>query len=96
MTPLNSQKRSDKISSDINYTNAFLGQASRAIEINKNTQMGLNETYKLLHSEGNHEQMKRQSTEWEKIFANDVTNRGLISKAYKQLIQLNNNNNKMT
>ena len=58
--------------------------------------MGLNETYKLLHSEGNHEQMKRQSTEWEKIFANDVTNRGLISKAYKQLIQLNNNNNNMT
>ena len=24
--------------------------------------------------------MKRQHTEWEKIFANDVTNRGLISK----------------
>ena len=24
--------------------------------------------------------MKRQCTEWEKIFANDVTNKGLISK----------------
>ena len=26
--------------------------------------------------------MKRQLTDWEKIFANDVTNRGLVSKIY--------------
>ena len=32
--------------------------------------------------------MKRQPTEWEKIFANEETNKGLISKRYKQLIQL--------
>ena len=33
--------------------------------------------------------MKRQTSEWEKIFANEATDKRLISKICKQLMQLN-------
>ena len=31
---------------------------------------------------------KRQPTDWEKIFVNNVTSKGLVSKIYKQLMML--------
>ena len=31
---------------------------------------------------------KRQPTEWEKIFANDLSDKGLVSKIYKELTKL--------
>ena len=33
-------------------------------------------------------QMKREPTVWENVFANDTLDKGLISKIYKKLIQL--------
>ena len=33
--------------------------------------------------------MKALLTEWEKIFANDISDQGFMTKIYKELIQLN-------
>ena len=47
--------------------------------------MGSNKTYKLVKSKRNH---IRQPLDLKKIFANNETNMGLISKVYKQVLQL--------
>ena len=52
--------------------------------------MGPHQTDKLLHSKGNQKgNIKKQLTELEKIVSNDAIDKGLISKIYKQFIQLN-------
>ena len=42
-----------------------------------------------MHKEGNYKQGKKTASEWEKIIANKATDKELISKIYKQLLQLN-------
>ena len=51
--------------------------------------MGLYETKRLLHSSGNCQQNEKQPVEWEKIFANNTFDKGLISKIYKEPVQPN-------
>jgi len=45
----------------------------------------------MLNSKGNHKQNERQPSKWEKIFANEATNEGLISKIYRRLRNLSSN-----
>ena len=42
-----------------------------------------------MHNKGNYKQDEKQLSEWEKIIANKATDKELISKIYKQLLQLN-------
>ena len=55
-------------------------------KINKRDQIKLNSFCTIKESTS---KVKRQPSEWEKIIAKDTTKRGLISKLYKQLMQLN-------
>ena len=70
--------------SDINCTNVFLGHSPKAIEIKtKINRWILIKLTSFCTAKETINKMKKQPTEWEIIFANDVTDKGLISKLYK-------------
>ena len=75
--------------SDINHRNIFFDSSPRRIEIKAK----INKWDLKLKSFGTAKETinktKRQPTDWEKIFTNDVTDKGLVSKIYKQLMMLN-------
>ena len=79
-----------KTFSDINCTNVFLGQPRKAIEIKaKINKWDLIKLKSFCTAQKTINKMKRQPMDWEKIFTDDETDKRLISKIYKQLIQLN-------
>ena len=73
--------------SDINRSNIFFDPSPRVMEIK--TKINKWDLIKLKSSctaKERIKKMERQHSEWEKIFANDVTDKGLVSK---QLMRLN-------
>ena len=76
---------------DINLMNIFSGHSPKATEIRaKINQWDLIKLTSFSTAKETIKKPKRQLPEWEKIVSNDATDKGLISKIYKQLIQLNN------
>ena len=72
------------------YKCFFLRSVSQATEIKaKINQWDLIKLTILYTAKETKKKTKRQLTEWEKIVSNDATDKGLISRIYKQLIQPN-------
>ena len=81
-----------KTFSDINRSNVFLGHSPNAIEIKaKILKWVLIKLISFCTTKETINKMKRQLTGWEKIFTNDVTKKGLISKVCKQQNKKTNN-----
>ena len=75
---------------DINHSRIFFDPLPRVMEIKtKINKWDLMTLKSFCTAKEIINQMKRQHSEWEKIFANESTDKGLISKIFKQLMQLN-------
>ena len=78
-----------KTASDIYHSKIFLDQSSKAKEIKaKINKWDLIKLVSFCTAKETINKTKRQPTDWDNIFANNVTNKGLISKIYKQFRQL--------
>ena len=74
-----------KTFSDINRSNIVLDYSPKAIEIKaKINKWGQIKLKTFCTAKETINKIKRQATEWEKIFANDISDKVLISKIYKQ------------
>ena len=76
-----------KTFSDVNHTSVSLGQSLKAMEIKtKINKWDLMKLQSFFTAKETINKTKRQPSEWEKIFANESMDKGLISKIYKQLM----------
>ena len=72
--------------SDIPCSNVFTNMSPRASDIKERiNKWDLIKIKSFCTAKENSIKMKRESTVWENIFANDTSDKGLISKIYKEL-----------
>ena len=75
---------------DINQSKSLYDPPPRVVEIKTNVnKWDLIKLKSFCTAKETINKVKRQPSEWEKIITNETTGKGLISKMYKQLIQLN-------
>ena len=75
---------------DINHNKIFFDPPPRAMKIKtKINQWDIMKLKSFCKAKETTNRTKRQPSEWEKIFANESVDKGLISKIYKQFMQLN-------
>ena len=78
-----------KTPSDINHSRILYDPPHRILEIKaKINKWDLVKLKSFCTTEETMSKVKRQPSEWEKIIANEATDKGLISKIYKQLLQV--------
>ena len=79
-----------RILDDINQSKILYDPPPRVIEIKtKVNQWDLIKLKSFCTAKETIHKVKGQPSEWEKIIANETTDKGLISKIYRQLLQLN-------
>ena len=75
---------------EINHSKIFFDPTPRVMKIKtKINKWDLIEVKSFCTAKETINKMKRKPSEWEKIFANETMDKGLISKIYKQFMLLN-------
>ena len=83
------EEKAGKNLSNLSHSNFLLDTSPKARELKaKMNYWDLMKIKSICTAKETINKSKRQPTEWEKIFANDISDKGLVSKIYKELTNL--------
>ena len=85
------RKNYDRKSLGSRLGKAFLGRTTKAGSIKGNTDiLDFTQIKNFCSLKDSVRRIKRQATDWQKLFANHVSNKGLVARIYKEHSKLNN------